>query len=117
MTSGISYCSAFPEDEIFGAITYSFLYRWTCSYTAILEYEPKDMLKAVLHALSSLKSTDTSFLVFLILPVWDDTPWNSAANCDHHNMSSLIWIPSGNMRFVPAHKQSDEATLVLFPAK
>ena len=27
MSGGISYCSAFPEDEIFGAITYSFLYR------------------------------------------------------------------------------------------
>ena len=27
MSGGISYCSAFPEDEIFGAITDSFLYR------------------------------------------------------------------------------------------
>jgi len=27
MSCGISYCSAFPEDDIFGAITDSFLYR------------------------------------------------------------------------------------------
>ena len=27
MSDGISYCSAFPEDEVFGASTDSFLYR------------------------------------------------------------------------------------------
>jgi hypothetical protein len=32
-------------------------------------------------------------------------------------MSTLIRIPAGHMRFVPAHKQSDEATPVLSPAK
>ena len=53
MSSGISYCSAFPEDEIFGATTDSFRYRWTGSCIANPEYEPEDMLKAVLHALSS----------------------------------------------------------------
>ncbi len=29
MSGGISYCFAFPEDEIFGATTDSFRYRWT----------------------------------------------------------------------------------------
>ena len=53
MSGGISYCSAFPEVEIFGAITDSFLYRWTGSCIANPEYEPHDMLKAVLHALAS----------------------------------------------------------------
>jgi hypothetical protein len=80
MSGGISYRSAFPEDEIFGAITDSFLYRWTDSCIANPEYEPKDMLKAVLHALASY----TPFLAVLILPVWDDTPWNSAAIRGHH---------------------------------
>ena len=75
------------------------------------------MLKAVIHALSSSESQDTSFLVVLILPVWEDIPWNSAAIRDHHNMSSLIRIPAGFMRFVFAHKQSDEADPVLSPAK
>ncbi len=32
-------------------------------------------------------------------------------------MSTLIRIPAGHMRFVPAHKQSDEATPVLSPAR
>jgi hypothetical protein len=32
-------------------------------------------------------------------------------------MSTLIRIPAGHMRFVLAHKQSDEATLVFSPAK
>ena len=75
------------------------------------------MLKAVLHALSSSEMQATSFLVVLILPVWDDTPWNSAAIHGHHNMSTLIRIPAGQMRFVPAHKQSDEPNPALSPAK
>ena len=32
-------------------------------------------------------------------------------------MPTLIRIPTGHMRFVPAHKQTDEATHVLSPAK
>jgi len=32
-------------------------------------------------------------------------------------MSTLIHIPAGHMRFVPAHKQSDGATSDLSPAK
>ena len=32
-------------------------------------------------------------------------------------MSTLIRIPAGHMRFVPAHKQADEATPTLHPAK
>jgi len=75
------------------------------------------MLKAVLLALSSSEVQDTTFLVVLILPVWEDTPWNSAAIHCHHNMSTLIRIPAGHMRFVPAHKQSDETNPILSPAK
>jgi len=76
------------------------------------------MLKAVLHALSSSEMQDTPFLVVLILPVWDGTPWNSAAIRGHHNMSmTLIRIPEGHMRFVSAHKQSDGASPILSPAK
>ncbi len=74
MSGGISYCPAFPEDEIFGASTDSFRYRWTGSCIANPEYEPEDMLKAVLHDLASSEVQDTPFLVVLILPVWEDTP-------------------------------------------
>jgi hypothetical protein len=48
MTEGMTYCSDFPEDVNFGAILDSFLYRWTASCIAKPEYEPEDMLKAVL---------------------------------------------------------------------
>ncbi len=32
-------------------------------------------------------------------------------------MSTIICIPVGHMRFVPAHKQADDASLELKPAK
>jgi hypothetical protein len=60
---------------------------------------------------------DTLFLVVLILVVWDDTPWNSAAIRGHHNMTTLIRIPAGHMRVVPAHKQSNEDNPILSAAK
>ena len=117
ISGGISYCSDFPEGQVFGAITDSFIYRWTGSCIAKPEYEPEDMLKAVLHAVASSEASNSSFLVVLILPIWEDTPWNSAAIRGHHNMSTLIWIPAGHIWFVLAHKQSDEATPILSPAK
>ena len=104
MSGGISYCSAFPEDEIFGTITDLFLYRWTGSCIANPEYEPEDILKVVLYALASLESPDTPYLVVLILPIWEDTPWNSAAIRGHHTMSTLNLILAGHMRVVPTHK-------------
>jgi hypothetical protein len=70
----MAYCSAVQEDDKFGAIIDSFLYRWTNSCIANPEYEPEDMLKTVLHALASSEYMDTPFLVVLILPAWDDTP-------------------------------------------
>ncbi len=35
----------------------------------------------------------------------------------HVNMTTLIRIPTGHMRFVPAHRQSDDATQALPPDK
>jgi len=75
------------------------------------------MLKAVLHALTSSESPYAPVWVMLILLVWEDAPWNSSAIRGHHNMSTLIRIPAGHMRFVPAHKQSNDATHVFPPAK
>ena len=74
MSGGISYCSAFPEDEIFGAITDSFRYRWTGSCIANQEYEPEDILKAVFYALASSEKQNIPFLVILILLILEDTP-------------------------------------------
>jgi hypothetical protein len=117
MADDIPYCSAFPEDVNFGAILNSFLYQRTASCIINPEYEPEDMLKVVLHALASSECTDTTFLVVLILPVWDDTPWSSKAIRGHTNTSTLIRIPTGCMRFVPAHKKADDSSMELTPAK
>ena len=35
----------------------------------------------------------------------------------HVNMTTLLNIPAGDMHFVPAHKQADEAAVALSPAK
>jgi hypothetical protein len=117
MTEGITLCSAFQEDVNFGAIIDSLLYRWTNSCIANPEYEPEDMLKAVLQALASSKHINAPFLVIMVLPIWDDSPWTSKAIKGHINMFTLIRIPTGHMRFVPAHKQADDASMELTPAK
>ena len=71
----------------------------------------------MLHALASSECIETPFLVAMILPIWDDTPCNSIAIRGHGDMSTLIPIPAGHMRFVLAHKRSDGATSDLSPAK
>ena len=53
----------------------------------------------------------------MVLPVWDDSPWTSYAIRGHTNMSNLIRIPSGRMRFVPADRQTDDPSIELKPAK
>ncbi len=70
-----------------------------------------------MYAIDSSECTETPFLVVLILPLWDDTPWSLAAIKGNGNMSTLIQIPVGHIRFVPAHKESDEATPDLSHAK
>ncbi len=74
MSNGITYCSVFPEDTVFGEIIYSFKFRSTSSCIANPEFEPEDMLKTVIHALASSESIEIPLLVVLVLPVWDDTP-------------------------------------------
>ena len=75
------------------------------------------MLKAVLQALASSEHTKTPFLVVMVLPIWDDSPWTSEAIRGHHNISTLIQIPSGHIRFGPAHKQANDESMELKPAK
>jgi hypothetical protein len=69
MSDGITYYSAFSEDAVFGAIMNFFQFRWTSSCIVNLEYKLEDMLKAALCALASSESSETPFLVVLILLV------------------------------------------------
>jgi hypothetical protein len=103
MSDGITYCSVFLEDAIFGAVINFFQFRWTGSCIANPTYKPGDMLKAVLHALASSERSETPFLAVLVLLVWDDTPLNSASLICHRNFTTLIRTPTGHMRFVPTH--------------
>jgi hypothetical protein len=114
---GNTYCFAFPEDIIFGEILNSFQFWWTNSCIANPDYKTEDMLKAVIHALASSESNESSFHGVLIFLVCDDTPWNSTSIRGHSNMSTLIRIPAGHMRFVPSHRQSEDVTAILSPAK
>jgi hypothetical protein len=94
-----------------------FYFRWTGFYITNPEYGPDDMLKASLHALASSKSTNTSLLVLLILPGWDDTPWNSTAIRVQENMTTLMHLLAGHVHFVPTHQPTDDNTSNLSPAK
>ena len=113
MEPDTTYCTAYPDDSAFGALHDAFSYRWTGSCIANPEYEPEDMRKAVLHALGSSEHTTTPFLVVMVLPVWEDTPWNSAGIRNHRNIETLTQILTGHMRFIPAHKQTDGDTTLL----
>jgi hypothetical protein len=117
MEPGITYCTAYPESSSFGALHDAFCYRLTGSCTANPEYDPGDMRKVILHALASSTDTTTPFLVVMVLPVWEDTPWYSETIRSHHNLETFIQVPAGHMRFVPAHKQTDSDTTSLPPAK
>jgi hypothetical protein len=81
------------------------------------EYDPGDMRKAILQALASSTDSTTPFLVVIVLPVWEDTPWYSVSIRSHHNMATRIQIPTGYMRFVPAHKHTNGDTASLSPTK
>ena len=55
------------------------------------------------------------FLVVMVLPVWEDTPWFSTTRHRHRNMGALIQIIPGHVRVVPTHKQTDGGTSSLPP--
>ncbi len=90
MEPRITYCTAYPEDSDFGALHDAFNYKLAGSCTANPEYDPGDMRKAILHALVSSIDTTTPFLVFRVLPVWEDTPCYSATIRSHPNLETLI---------------------------
>ena len=75
------------------------------------------MLKVVLHALASSERSETPLVTVLVLLVWDDTPLNSASLIGHRNFTTLIRTPTGHMRFVPTHRQSQNTTATLLSAK
>jgi hypothetical protein len=113
----ITYCTKCPEDFAFGALYDAFSCRLTGSCTASPGYDPGDMRKAIrLHALASSTDTTTPFLVIMVLPVSEVTPWYCATMRRHHKLATLIQIPTGHMRIVRAHKQTDGDTSALSTA-
>jgi len=93
MAAGITYCSTFLEDVVFGKVINSFQFRWTGSCIANPKCDSEDMLKAVLHALVSSESNETPFLAVMVLHVWDDTSWNSASIRGYRNITTLVRSP------------------------
>ena len=69
MSEGITYCSAYAEDSVFGALFDGYSYRYTGSCIANPEYEPEDMRRAVLHALASSTASTSPFLAIMVLPL------------------------------------------------
>ncbi len=53
----------------------------------------------------------------MILPVWENTPWDSTAIKSHGNMSTLVHIPVRHIRFVSTHCQADASISAFSPAK
>jgi hypothetical protein len=107
MNPNVEYCTTFPEDANFGAHYDSFSYRLAGSCIANPEYEPEDMRKAVLHAISSTTSSPCPLLVIFILPAWENSPWRTQSILSHPNTTILIHLQANQLKFVPTHKQLD----------
>jgi hypothetical protein len=108
MNPNVDYCTAFQDDASFGALYDAFSYRWTASCLANPEYEPSDMRKTILHALACATSFTNPFLVVLILPAWEDSPWRTHAILQHPNLTTLAHLPANQLKFIPSHKQLDK---------
>jgi hypothetical protein len=93
MNPGVGYCTTFQDDAIFGALYDAFSYRWTASCIANPEYEPADMRKTILHTLACATSSTNPFLVVLILPAWEGSPWRTHAILQHLNLTTLAHLP------------------------
>jgi hypothetical protein len=108
MNPNVDYCTTFQVDAIFGALYDAFSYRWTASCLANPEYEPADMRKTILHAFACATSSAKPFLGVLILPAWEDSPWNTHAILHHPNQTTLAHLPANQLKFIPSHKQFDK---------
>ena len=73
-------------------------------------------MKAVLQTLASSEYTDATFLVVMVLPVWDDLPWTSKAIRGHNNMSTLTKFLVDTCVLCPLTKQTDDESVELKPA-
>ena len=101
LAPGLTYCSAFPEDVVFGATHDCMQYQWTGSNEANPEYEPADMLAAMRRAIESACATDLPFSCVLILPYWKDSPYRHPELLTHPAVRLLTRVPDGHFKFVP----------------
>jgi hypothetical protein len=77
MNPSFDYCSAFQGEAIFGALFDASSYRRIGSCLSNPEYEPVGIRKTISHALACAASSANQFLVILILPSWEDSPWRT----------------------------------------
>ena len=105
MNPNVDYCTSFQDNAIFGALFDAFIYRCTISCLANPEHEPADMRKTILHAIACATSSANAFLVVLILPAWEDSPWRTHAILQHPNLTTLAHLPANQLKFTPSHKQ------------
>ena len=66
------------------------------------------MRKTILHALACATAVANPFLVVLILPAWEDSPWRTHAILQHPNLTTLAHLPANQLKFIPSHKQLDK---------
>ena len=119
LAPGGVYCSAYPEDCIFGATHNSMLYHWAGSNQANPEYEPADMLEAFRRAIDSACASTLPFSCILVLPDWSESPYRHPDILSHPSVRLLTSVPAHKFKFVPpdqdnvdasAHTQADVAT-------
>ena len=106
------YCSAFKEDQLFGATHDAFAHAWTGSNEANPEYEDEAMYKAVRWALfSALYQLDKPVLTILVLPEWtgrSNTSYNRWLTDYPDMVKKVITIPGKWFRFMKPTQFKDE---------
>jgi hypothetical protein len=112
MNPNVSYCTTSHEDAVFGAQYDAYRYRWTCSCLAFPDFEPEDLRKAVLSALACSTTTNSPFLVVLILPAWEDSPWITHSILSHLSLTTLAHLNPNQLNLVPPHKQLDDIAII-----
>ena len=67
------------------------------------------MHRAVTHALACSDASEAPLLVALVLPAWEDSPWQANTIRQHPHMETRLILEKGHLKFVPHDRQHDTA--------